>query len=134
MTTADPVEAAPATRLLVVDNELVIRRLLTMYLLHSGFPCDSAASGDEALTIVSQDPERFRVVITDLDMPYMNGLQLATLLRERYPALRVLIVSGTDTPPSSSALRAIGHTAFLHKPVTKASLLDAVNALLVGCA
>ena len=132
MATPDPAEPPPPAQILVVDNELVIRRLLTMYLVHSGFPCESAASGEEALGIIGQDPTRFRLVITDLDMPHMNGLELATLLREKYPALRVLIVSGTDNPPSISALKSIGNTAFLHKPVTKASLVDAVAALLVG--
>ena len=91
MATADPSEAALPPRLLVVDNELVIRRLLTMYLQHSGFTCDAASSGEEALGIVAQEPDRFRVVITDLDMPEMNGLQLATLLREKYPALREVL-------------------------------------------
>jgi two-component system response regulator YesN len=120
----------PTTRLLVVDNETVIRRLLTMYLEHSGFACDGAASGEEALAMLSQTPGRFHAVITDLEMPEMDGLQLAGFLRERFPTVKVLIVSGTDSPPSARILKEMGNTAFLHKPVTRVKLVDSLQSLL----
>jgi len=120
----------PTTRLLVVDNETVIRRLLTMYLEHSGFACDVAASGEEALALLSERPARFRAVITDLQMPDMDGLQLASLVQERFPGLKVLIVSGTDSPPSARILQEIGNTSFLHKPVTRVKLVDSLRGLL----
>ena len=126
----DAGKPTPAARLLVVDNEMVVRRLLAMYLQHSGYTCDVASSGDEALAKVSADPASYSVVITDLEMPDMDGLTLAQALRKQFPSLKVLIVSGTDIPPSLKVLREMGSTAFLHKPVTKATLAAAVQALV----
>jgi CheY-like chemotaxis protein len=56
-------------RLLVVDDDPAIRRLVLTLLRLNGYACEVAGSGEEALAVFLQDPARIRALITDLDMP-----------------------------------------------------------------
>jgi CheY-like chemotaxis protein len=87
--------------ILVVDDDAAVREAVCVILSELGYLTEGASGGDEALGRFR--PGRYRLVITDLAMPRMNGLELARRLRALEPALPILIFSGhggwTDGPP-----------------------------------
>lgn len=86
------IEPRSTARIMVVDDERMVRTILEKLLSIKGHTVTQAASGEEALTLVeSQD---FDVVFTDLGMPRMNGRQLARAIRERHPHLPIVLLTG----------------------------------------
>lgn len=79
-------------RILVVDDEQMVRSVLTKLLSLRGHTIRQAASGAEALSIAETEP--FDLVFTDHGMPEMNGRQLARALRRRYPDLPIVLLTG----------------------------------------
>ena len=112
---------------LVVDDEDLPRSVTARMLKVAGFPARTAASGDEALRIVKSDAE-VQLVVTDVCMPGMNGLELAKQLRLSHPALPVLFMSGAISGKLVPALSG----PFLQKPFSEADLLKQVRRLLAG--
>ena len=128
----EPDHAKPLSedRLLVVDDDPAIRRLVLTYLRLNGFASEVAGSGEEPLAIFLQDPARIRVVITDLDMPGISGLQLASLIRETSPSVKILILSRSASAPVQTMMKRIDNLAFLRKPFTGNQFIAEVKSLL----
>jgi len=80
-------------RVLLVDDEPLVRLSTADALADEGFAVAEAASGEEALALLAADPE-FDCVVTDYLMPGLNGVDLARRLREHYPRLPVMLLSG----------------------------------------
>lgn len=112
--------------LLVVDDEPVPCTVTARMLRAAGFLVRTAASGDEALRIV--ESEGVRLVVTDIAMPGMNGLELAERLRQSRSYLPVLFMSGAMSPREIRAFSG----PFLQKPFSEADLLREVSRLLPG--
>jgi len=118
--------SASSKRILVVDDDfLVLLNTVTMAedLGHEVF---EAASGEEALAILER--EQIDLLITDYAMPQMSGGQLATLARERSPALKVLVATGYAEMPE-------GHRnqfERLGKPFTESDLQSAIERAMNG--
>jgi CheY-like chemotaxis protein len=80
-------------RILLVDDEEEIRRLLTRRLTRRGYAVTSVTDGSQALAMLEQGA--FNLAILDYMMPGMNGLELAAQCRLRYPSLKILILTGS---------------------------------------
>lgn len=97
--------SSSAMRVLLVEDEAIVRKSLVRQLKHFGLDVLAVGSGAEALVAVEvQVPD---LVLSDLTMPGMDGLALARRLRERYPALRMVIMSGNvpeELQPELAAL------------------------------
>jgi PAS domain S-box-containing protein len=120
---------SPAHRIMVVDDSPAIRALFEAILAREGHEVVVAASAEEAL---EQPASRaFDLLLTDLTLPGTSGLALAGALRDRWPDLAVVVVSGQA---EDEALReaARGRVRFLQKPVAVEVLLEAVRAALGG--
>ena len=103
-----------AERILIVDDEEGLRRLLVRVLAKGGHEAIAVASGAEALRQVAAEP--FDLVITDIKMPEMDGLELLRQLKEYDPALPVIVMTAYGTVESAvEALRA-GAYDYLAKP------------------
>lgn len=114
-----------APRVLIVDDERFFREALTEILTAAKFETDVAQDGREALAKIV-DPH-FGVIVLDIQMPGMDGLQVLARLREMRPALRVIILSAhTDQERVLEALRA-GAADYLAKPVHEEELILAVQ-------
>jgi DNA-binding response OmpR family regulator len=109
----------------VVDDELFFREGIAEVLEAAGFECLPAEDGVQALALAS-DPD-VGVLVLDLRMPGMDGIQVLRQLREQRPALRVLVVSGaTDQETVLEALR-LGACDYLAKPLHDEELVLAVR-------
>jgi PAS domain S-box-containing protein len=117
--------------ILVVDDEPAVRHLAKSALQRGGFDTVEAADGREALRVLQSDHD-VSLVLLDLAMPELDGIQVLRIIREEGTELPVLISSGyTDQSLPDDAL-GTGHTDFLRKPYTPTELLHTVTELLRG--
>lgn len=115
-------------RILVVDDDPGLLRLLTIRLRAENYDVEAVESGALALAAAS----RFRpdLVITDLRMDQMDGIGLLKELQNRWPGLKVIILTAHGTIPDAVQATQMGAFGFLTKPVDKQELLDQVQKAL----
>src|SRR5262245_15609660 len=82
------------TGILVVEDESEIRELMKSSLETDGFDVITAANGLEGLRRYEEDPGRVQIVVTDLDMPSMNGSDMMRRIFKISPAIKVIVASG----------------------------------------
>jgi CheY-like chemotaxis protein len=111
--------------ILIVDDNLPVLDLLDKVLALERYEVLQASDGRQALEVLSGQP--VDMVITDIDMPGMGGIELLREIRDRYPSLTVLAMSGNFDP--HQAIQA-GFDAFLCKPFKIGSVLEVVADLL----
>ena len=117
-------------RVLVAEDDPVVRTMLQRLLRDAGFEVRTAKHGDEALGLALQASGAFDLVVTDVRMPVMDGLELARRLRERWPGLPVLYISGYDVELSAGSRRSGARQSLLRKPFDLDELLREVTRLL----
>jgi len=106
---------------LVVDDEADIRSSLRRILEYEGMVVREAASGDEALQRISA--ERPEVVLLDIKMPQMDGLEVLSELRRRDPSLPVVMISGHATVATAVEATRLGAFDFMEKPLERDRVL-----------
>jgi DNA-binding response OmpR family regulator len=114
-------------RLLVVDDDVHIRRLIKVFLRDAQYELAEAATGQEALLLARR--QAFDVVLVDLILPNYGGSRLCQKLKSdsaRPP--RVIIVSGDDSQRSRDVAAEVKADGFLAKPFTREELIAAVRA------
>jgi len=123
-----PVDAAPRARLLVVDDEQLIRELYARVLSLEGYEVETAEDGVEALEWLAR--EHFDLVMVDRQMPRLDGASLVLTLRSAGGNLPVIMISGSfaTTPLPAGVTREL--SAALLKPVRRAEVVAAVDAAL----
>jgi CheY-like chemotaxis protein len=123
-----PPPSAPrtSTRVLVVDDEPAVRRFVADALARSGYDVVVAGNGREALARVYADHESPALLITDIEMPGMSGVELAARVRADRPGIRVVLMTGREASAARARERAGLVEAVLLKPFALAELLDAV--------
>jgi signal transduction histidine kinase/ActR/RegA family two-component response regulator len=119
---------AQPIRLLLVDDEHVLRRSFGRLLRQQGFHVAEAASGAEALALYEQGP--YDVVILDLDMPGMSGEETQLELGLRDPEARIMFASGHADPQREALVRERGARAFLQKPYEIALLVSTIHEVV----
>jgi CheY-like chemotaxis protein len=113
-----------AQGILVVDDDPNVREIVSEYLQYRGYDVLQAADGSEALEILQGNPA-LRLIISDVRMRGLNGLELAQRAAEDYPGIRIILISGYFQA------QAIG-PRFLRKPFTMHQLEIAVQAELLA--
>jgi signal transduction histidine kinase len=126
----EPVPAGVTARILVVDDEEMVRGILADLLISGGYHVLTAADGENALRVFRRDPEAVDLVLMDMTMPRMNGLDAFLEMKKLKPAVRVMILSGHSAEGTAHELRRHGIRGVLQKPITGRSLLEAVSAAL----
>lgn len=115
-------------RILVVDDEEDILHLMETYLKSEGFSVDTASSGQEALHKLKLLPAD--CVVTDLQLPQMNGIALLKHIKSGNALVPVILISGQATDVSKERARELGAFDFLDKPVKKGTLAACVRAAI----
>ncbi len=120
--------ATASTRVLVVEDEDVIRGLVDQVLRGEGYEVLLAADGDEAIELAGSN--HVDVLLTDLTMPGIGGHELADRLRASTPELKVMFMSGFAEGNDFSASSLPPATAFLEKPFTFTMLSERMRELI----
>lgn len=120
-------------RLLVVDDELPILRLVTRILATDNYDVTSANSGDEAAQMINAPGyPGVDLLVTDLMMPGLNGRELAMIARRRFPKARVLYVTGFADALFKDLQELDEGESFIEKPFGTDGLLEATRLLMFG--
>lgn len=116
-------------KILIVDDDPHIRRLLKLYLRHSNFEIHEAATGEEAIELFERHD--FDVVLLDLILPYYGGFRLCQRFKGGDGAKRphVIIITGDDSPETRSSAKECGADDFIGKPFSADEVASRVIAL-----
>jgi PAS domain S-box-containing protein len=125
-----PDEIGAGETVLVVDDEAALRETTQLLLAGANYRVVVAVDGAEALRRVEELRERLAVVITDFNMPGLDGLGLATELRRRGFRMPVVVSGGLLGEAESRAFRAVDVELFLNKPFSRADLFAALRRAL----
>jgi PAS domain S-box-containing protein len=125
-----PRELRGTETILVVDDEGLVRQLLYESLAAVGYQVLEAKDGLEALRVATDHTERIDLLLTDMVMPGMDGLELAQHHIKLHPESKVLFISGYPGRPGDARFTLDSRYAFLAKPVALDSLARQVRALL----
>ncbi len=113
-------------RILVVEDEEKLRRVIELQLASAGFDVDKAATAEEGLTIV----DRADLVLTDLKLPNMDGLQFSALIRRQNSQVPVIMMTAFGSVETAVEAMKAGATDFLLKPFSLDHLMQVVYKAL----
>ena len=120
-------------RILVIDDQEPIRRIIRRALENEGHDVLDANDGEVGMALLDRAQAPVDVVITDIFMPRMDGIQTLREIRRRFPSIKVIAISGGD---SSGLLdlrqdaELLGAVKSVHKPFTAREIVDAVRDAL----
>jgi two-component system cell cycle sensor histidine kinase/response regulator CckA len=125
-----PVVGGQGEIVLVVDDEAAIREALVRTLEANGYRCFTAEDGSDALALYFQRREEIALVISDLAMAQMDGIQLVRSLRRINPNARIIVSSGHLQKENQETLQSLGVNVFLDKPYSADKMLRALHEML----
>ena len=120
-------------RILVIDDEEIVRRAVVAVLRMAGHDVVEASDGETGIRLIQQHP--FDLIITDIRLPGLDGAEVIKALRRVRPESRVIAIGGGDAGTASGLeafARQLGADRVLHKPFAGQDLKDAVSGLLGG--
>jgi len=120
--------------LLVVEDNHAARVALEAIMEALGYHVIMAADGEQALTAFRAQPQAIALVVSDLILPKMNGLELYAALKLERPDLKMLIMSGYPLEDESEHLRQQGIRHWIQKPFSMAQLAQELRAILADVA
>ncbi len=126
------VSAAAPGCVLIVDDDEAIRITVGDMLELEGFEVVRAADGREAVAIFQAEPERFRLVLMDLTMPHLDGVQACMAMRHIRANVRVVLMSGFDRHEAIGRFKGAAPAGYLQKPFAYAELFKVLHAALAA--
>ena len=118
--------------ILLVDDQQEVRRILERMLGTLGYAVLTAGGGDEALALDQSYAGPIHVLLTDLEMPGMDGRQLAKAVQQRRPGIGVLFLSGQLEDEDEGTFVRDEEGSFLLKPCTTKELSESISRLIEG--
>ena len=116
---------AQGGKVLIVDDELPIRAILTRWLTGWGYGVREAGSAVEALEVMAADPAD--IVLCDVAMPEHDGLWLAAQLHARWPHTAIIMSTARDDPQTVRTSHKVGAVAYVIKPFDPVMLREALD-------
>lgn len=116
---------------LVVDDEEIVRDVVTKALEQAGFEVYGASTGEEGVELFGQHADRVEVIVMDMTMPGMNGVETSQEIWKLRPEVPIVLSSGRPEEVSARDLEG-GFVLFLRKPFRSAALIDAVREALAA--
>jgi PAS domain S-box-containing protein len=119
-----------AGEVLVVDDEAPVRVVAKRMLESFGFTVQTATNGREALSILSQQPDHFRLILLDLTMPQMDGEQTLREIHRLNCPIPVLLMSGYNEQETIKRFAGLGLAGFLQKPFNLGEMREKIQSVL----
>lgn len=129
MTELDADRAAPKPVVLVVEDQAAVRTIVDRSLTRAGFTVVATDSPERAVSLLGE-ASRFDVLVSDLMMPRMNGVQLALKARQLRAQLTILLMSGYDQEFLNDQLAEVENAQVLQKPFRPDELVEKVRSML----
>jgi CheY-like chemotaxis protein len=117
---------------LVIDDEESVLAITKSTLENFGYAVIKASSGPEAVASFAEHKDKIKLIITDVAMPFMDGVATTMALRKIRDGVPIVITSGLDQDKDAEMNRSIKADAFLQKPFTAETLLTQVHAVLAA--
>jgi two-component system OmpR family response regulator len=117
-------------RILIVDDDPVVRQFVDLVLTQHGYAISSAAASDTAMQILGR--ESFALVLLDICMPGMSGLDILRLMKSRQNKPKILMMTGERDPATIMQAIEQGAAGYLVKPFKPLDLLKRVEVALRG--
>lgn len=116
-------------RILLVDDEESIRKTVGLSLTKAGYDVREAEDGGKAIEVLNSgdNPMMVDVIICDIRMPKINGVEAIAYFRTQYPSTPVIVLTGYPDPDLSSSLMKDGVVEYLVKPVERQKLIGTVK-------
>lgn len=105
------------TKLLIVDDNEGVRHLVSRWLERTGFVVREAKDGAEAIEMVKEDPPA--IILADIRMPKIDGIELARIIKSEYPEIKIILMTAYSSPQTIAQARREGVDDYLEKPFTK---------------
>jgi DNA-binding response OmpR family regulator len=117
-----------ALRVLVVDDEEDFLRSIVMRIELRGYEAHGVTSGDEALQYLRENPAAVDVVLLDIKMPGLGGLETLREIKSCCPSIEVIVVTGHASQEFSRRGRELGAFDYLIKPIRLEAILERIEA------
>ncbi len=104
-------------KLMIVDDNEGVRHLVSRWLERAGFSVSQAKDGAEALDLIKKDPPD--IILADIRMPKINGLELARMVKREFPDTKVVLMTAYSSPQTIAQAKREGVDDYLEKPFTQ---------------
>ncbi|MGB2698046.1 MAG: response regulator [Candidatus Zixiibacteriota bacterium] len=115
-------------KILIVDDEEIMRSFLLDVFMDEGYDLDSAANGEEALEKISRN--QYQLIITDIRMPGVDGTEVLKKAKELNPKTEVIIITGYASPQIKQECQKLGAAYYIAKPFQINQIRALVNKLV----
>ena len=113
--------------ILIADDEDMLRKTLTAQLEDAGYRVSTASSGEEAISLVGKEGKTIDMAILDVKMPKVDGFEVLKFLKERFPAIKAIMLTGYADLAHATESKRRGAIDFLAKPFEIEDLLITVK-------
>jgi two-component system sensor histidine kinase ChiS len=120
----------PETILIIDDEEVVLQALEIGLMARAKIKVPSALNGYEGIEILDKEREKIDVVVLDIMMPGINGIEILKIIRQKWPDLKVIIHSGVASKGEQDQALALGAIAFLSKPYKIEKLFEVLDPIV----
>jgi signal transduction histidine kinase/ligand-binding sensor domain-containing protein/ActR/RegA family two-component response regulator len=117
-------------RILLVDDEASLAEVGTQVLERLGYEVEGISNPISALETFREKPDQFQLVISDLTMPHMTGIQLAQEIKKIKPDIPIILCSGYSVSFTGEQIKTLGISDFIMKPIVKSELAQVVRRVL----
>ncbi|MHB8873644.1 MAG: response regulator [Myxococcaceae bacterium] len=115
-------------KVLVIDDDPSARLLLDRVLGRAGHSVVLVDSGEKGLETLAT--EHFDLIVTDRNLPGMDGLEVLRLARSKFPAIQAIVITGFPTPESEASARDLGAFAYVSKPFGILKILEVCDGAI----
>lgn len=120
--------------ILLADDDAGVRKSFSRLLSAHGYQVHVAADGVDAVSVAAQIGRQLHLLVTDIDMPHMNGIEAARLIRTAHPGLPVVFMSGRDFKGPDLRGEDATRSRFVSKVITAKILISTIMELLAAFA
>ena len=117
-------------KILIIDDELEICKMVTEFLFDAGYAASHALNGPDGLAMIKK--ELPSLVLLDIGMPGMDGIEVMRLIRGQFPALPVAVLTGQRDTATVKKMMELGASEYLTKPINLETLLDQFVRDMIG--